>query len=331
MQNNFDLIEKNETSKNSRGGTELLQERLYDGLVPRELLEQFQIVCSRVRELDDTKFRIFWAHDLPNDPESHFLANGGWNKFHRLVFVSNWQMQAYVQQYSIPWSMCEVVENSIYPIEVAEKPTDKIHICYTPTPHRGLNILYSAFDALSRERDDVVLDVFSSFKLYGWEQRDEQFKHLFSLIDDHPAIVNHGTKTNEEIRQYLSTTGHILAYPSVWPETSCLCLIEAMSAELMCIHSNYGALADTAAGFTHMYQMEEDESVHATKLFHILRESLNHLDADYSKNRLKFAKMYCDSRFNWNVKSQQWTAILSRIVAENKSKRVPGEMFVYNG
>lgn len=329
---NTDLIERNETNQHSKGGTELLQDRLYDGTVRRDLLEQFQIVFSRVRDLDEDKFRIFYAHDLPGDPESDFLRNGGWNKFHKLVFVSNWQMQAYINYYRIPWSMCEVIENSIIPLDRHPEADDDdlIRICYTSTPHRGLHILYAAFDALSKKHENIQLDVFSSFKLYGWEQRDEQFRELFDLLDAHPKVNNVGTVDNEDIREYLEVHGDIFAYPSIWPETSCLCLIEAMSAGLMCVHSNFGALPDTASGFTYMYQYHEDENAHATRLYHILDGAIAHFNSEESKAQRKFAKMYADQRFNWLNQAHRWNGLLESVVAQNPSKKLPGKVFSYN-
>jgi glycosyltransferase involved in cell wall biosynthesis len=328
---NSDLIERNETNRDAKGGTELLQARLYDGSVPRELLKQFQIVFSRVRELDEKRFRIFYAHDLPGDPESEFLKNGGHDKFHKLVFVSNWQMQAYINAYGIPWSKCEVIENSIKPLETLRPflTTEKIRLCYTPTPHRGLHILYAAFDALTKKHKNIELDVFSSFALYGWEQRDEQFRDLFNRMDRHPQINSHGTKSNELIREYLEESADIFVYPSIWPETSCLCLIEAMSAGLMCIHSNYGALPETSAGFTYMYQYEEDENKHATKLYNILDSAIHFINDEDVIAKRKFMKMYADNRFNTALSAQKWTHLLSRIVAENPDKALPQEMFTY--
>ena len=65
-------MEKNELNKNARGGSELMQERLYRDL-PSNLLDKFQVILSRVRDLDDSKRKILWLHDLPNDPESQHL------------------------------------------------------------------------------------------------------------------------------------------------------------------------------------------------------------------------------------------------------------------
>ena len=56
----------NEVDKNAMGGTELMKYALYDKL-PRNLLEQYQIIPSRFRGLDNDKLPIYWVHDLPLD------------------------------------------------------------------------------------------------------------------------------------------------------------------------------------------------------------------------------------------------------------------------
>ena len=52
----------NEISVNSKGGTELMRAGLEERL-PADLLENFQIIASRVREKDDSKIRVLWLHD----------------------------------------------------------------------------------------------------------------------------------------------------------------------------------------------------------------------------------------------------------------------------
>jgi glycosyltransferase involved in cell wall biosynthesis len=245
--------------------------------------------------------------------------------------VSNWQMQGYINYYNIPWSKCEVIENSIEPIrsDSLHYGSNIINLVYTSTPHRGLHILYAAFDALAKKHENIHLDVFSSFKLYGWERRDEQYRELFNLLEAHPKITNNGTVPNEEIRKHLGRSSDIFVYPSIWPETSCLCLIEAMSAGLMCVHSNYGALPDTAAGFTYMYQFDEDENRHATKLYNILDSAIPFVNDKDVINKRKFAKMYADNRFHSGLSAQKWTSLLGRIIAENPDRALPKEMFTY--
>ena len=67
-------MERNELSKNARGGSELMQERLYRDL-PKDLLDKFQIILSRVRDINPDKKRVLWLHDLPGDPESEHLKD----------------------------------------------------------------------------------------------------------------------------------------------------------------------------------------------------------------------------------------------------------------
>ena len=70
---------RNEVNQTSMGGTELMMEKLISEL-GEDVLKTFQIIPSRVRELDENKIRVLWCHDLPQDPESHHLKNGGWRK-----------------------------------------------------------------------------------------------------------------------------------------------------------------------------------------------------------------------------------------------------------
>ena len=231
MEINGGKIIRNETNANAMGGSEIIATKLAERINP-ELLKEFQIVNSRVRDLDETKVRILLLHDLPGDPESEFLKNGGYNKFHKLVFVSNWQMQEYIKYYNIPWSKCVVIQNFIDPIEEHKKPDDVIRLGYWSTPHRGLNILVPVFEKLCEKYDNLELDVYSSFKIYGWEERNAQYEKLFDRCRNHPKINYHGSVDNQTIREKVKGM-HILAYPSIWQETSCIVLMEAMAAGLI--------------------------------------------------------------------------------------------------
>lgn len=326
-------IAKDKYSGNAKGGTELMKFRLQDSIDPA-LLDNFQIFVSRVHEdLSDKHVRILWLHDLPGDPESEHLKNGGHSKFHRLVFTSHWQMRGYIERYNIPWSKCIVIRNAITPIDFTEKKRDgKIKLVYTPTPHRGLNILYSVFDKLSQEYDDIELDVFSSFKLYGWEERDKTFQDLFKRLQDHAKINYHGTVSNEEIRKHL-VDSHIFAYPSIWQETSCLCLMEAMSAGLFAVHPNYGALPETAANWTYMYQMQDDINAHASMFYTVLKSAILDIkaynDAEYvSKYRPQ--KAYADVFYNWELIKMQWESLLQGMKDEPREiPKYSGQLFEY--
>ena len=317
----------NETNVDSNGGTEMLTKELAQRVskIDADLLNKFQIVSSRVRELEEDKIRIFWAHDLPGDPESDFLKDKNKkNRFHKYVFVSNWQMQNYINMYDLNWSDCVVLQNAIAPIEEHEKPSakEKLNLIYTPTPHRGLIILAPVIEKLSEKYPHIHLDVYSSFKLYGWEQRDQQYQEIFDKIKEHPNMTYHGTAPNNVVREALKES-HIFAYPSIWAETSCMCLMEAMSAGLLCVHSNFAALPETAANWTQMYQMHEDVNSHAGMLYNVLDNAIENYDKESYRARLNPMKTYADTFYNWDYRVYEWIALMRALSVQVNDTSFP--------
>lgn len=310
-------LRSSDLTRNALGGSELMLKRIYED-VPSDLLKNFHVVNSRLESsLKHDLRKIFIAHDLPGDPASDFLSNGGWQVFERLIFVSNWQMQAYQAHYQIPPSRCFVMQNAINPIFAQEKAWGgKIRIGYWSTPHRGLSILVPVFEYLAKKYPQIELDVFSSFALYGWEERDSPYKELFDRCNNHPQINYHGSVSNERIREY-AATADIFAYPSIWPETSCLCLIEAMSAGMLCVHSNLAALYETASNWTMMYQYHEDLNEHA-KVFHLhLEKAILELIDPSSRGprtRLKAQREYTNLFYDWQIRKDQWKQLLEQII-----------------
>lgn len=327
------FVEENEVSKNAFGGTELTK-RMIGELVPEDLAEDFQIIPSRIRDLKEDKIRVYWAHDLPEDPEcSKFADENFRNKFHKIVFVSNWQMNDFVTKLGIPYTnQLQVIENPVKPFELIEKPKDKINLIYFSTPQRGLELLVPVFEQLAQKHDNIHLNVFSSFKMYGWPQADDQFKPLFDRIDNHEKMTNHGFVPYEELREHIQNS-HILAYPSIWRETSCRVLIESMSAGLFCVHNNLAALPDTSGNITFMYQISQDNHEHAESLYKYLDRAIENYGQDGMNDYLKFVKAYADTRFNLNTISVQWVNLLKELKEKYptvESRKFASDMFVYN-
>jgi len=333
MNNNVDLIEKNRLSKRSTGGTELMMNRLYGGLIPRDLLEQFQIIPSRLEDLELDKYRIYYVHDLVEDPEvRNALGNDGHRRFHAIVAVSNWQAQRMIDLLGVPWSKMVVLQNAIEPLEIidpAKRDYSTIRLIYASTPHRGLNILLPVFDKLCDVYPNLHLDVFSSFAMYGWKHRDDQYKELFDFMEKHPKITSHGYQSQEVVRRAF-TNAHMFTYPSTWKETSSLCLMEAMSAGLVCVHPNYGALFETACNWTHMYNWNEDPQAHAELFYSIMREALNYVQDESIQQRCRAQSVFTNSFYNWKIRARQWQALLTNIINAKLPKDIPPASYVYN-
>lgn len=313
--NNIDMTKK------SKGGSEMMAERLEKRIDP-SLLEHFQIHVSRVGEVDSSKLQLLQLQDLPGDPASDHLKNGGYNKFERLIFVSNWQMQNYIQFYGIPWYKCCVLTNAIDPLPPSAfelKPKDRVNLIYHTTPHRGLEILVPAFVELAKHHEDVHLDVFSSFSIYGWSERDRPYEPLFDMIKEHPQMTYHGAQPNDVVREALSKA-HIFAYPNIWMETSCMALMEAMSAELLCVHPNYGALYETASQYTWMYQWQDNKQDHLNNFYQMLDGAVGAVKnmSEVLEDTLHGQKIFADRFYNVDIKKHAWEALLKSILMKKK-------------
>ena len=298
------------TYEEANGGTEMMRKELFSR-VDEELLDKFQIICSRVRWIDPKKPTILWLHDTWDDPESQHLSDAERIKrFARLVFVSNYQMNTYNMAHGVPYQSSIVLQNAIEPIPAKEKKTDQVRLIYHTTPHRGLNIVVSAVRELAKQHGDYIhLDVFSSFEAYGWKDRDKEFEELFQAIKDHPQMTYHGYQPNETVRAALQDA-HVFTYPSVWPETSCIAAIEAMSAECEVVCPNFAALPETTANFAAMYQYSEDITHHANVFANVLNSTIKNRFSDNTLRKLKFQKTYIDNFYNWDLRAAQWTGLL---------------------
>jgi glycosyltransferase involved in cell wall biosynthesis len=321
-------ISEDELSKKAKGGTEQMKNALLEKL-GENFLADFQIIPSRVRELDESKLRVLWCHDLPEDPESKHLANGDWKKFHKIVFVSNWQAQRYIETYNIPWSKTVVLKNAIEPIVNVEKSYDTINLVYHTTPHRGLELLVPVFNKLCEKHRDIHLDVFSSFKAYGWEERDTPYKKLFDEVIAHQNMTYHGFQENSVVRKKLSES-HIMAYPSIWPETSCIALMEAMSAGLLCVHPNFAALPETACDWTMMYGFIENKSAHASQFYQVLDGAIELIktNKDDINMKLKGQQSYVNLFYSWDVRIRQWEHMLNSL--RNMPRNFEKDVFSYS-
>jgi len=326
------FVEENEISAKSHGGTEITK-RSIGKYIPEELGKEFQIVPSRIRDLEEDKIRIYWAHDLAHDPEcAHFKEENSRNRFHKMVFSSNWQLQEFNNRLGIPLdSKVQVIETPVEPIELVAKDPDKVNLIYFSTPQRGLELLIPVVDALAQKHKNVHLDVFSSFKIYGWDEADQHFEPLYDKIRNHPNMTYHGFAPQEKLKEHIQKA-HILAYPCVWPETSCRVLIESMSAGLLAVHPNLAALPDTSGGTTFMYQFSQKPEEHAQTFYKYLDKAIQEVNNPDLQNYMKFVKAYADTRFNLKKISAQWESLMLELREQYptaESRKTPSEMFTY--
>ncbi len=309
----------NELSKNSLGGTEQMALRMVRDIDP-ELLKPYQIIHSRVREINPDLKKILVIHDLANDPESDKLTDPEYRKqFSKIVFVSNWQAQMFSLTHGIPYAEFVVIPNAIEPIKITSEdkalgPDNQVRLIYHTTPHRGLGILYPAFMEL-KKHFNVTLDVYSSFKIYGWEERDKTYEPLFDMLRNAEGINYHGTVSNDEVRKAL-IKAHIFAYPSIWPETSCIAAIEALCAGAGIVHPNLAALPETTSHSTSMYQFNENLQDHLNVFYSHLYATVQGIQENTELFQNRIAPQQSDhfnAVYNWHTIVHKWENLLRNL------------------
>ena len=205
--------------------------------------------------------------------------------------------------------MCHVIENAIEQTDVLDKESDdKIRLIYHTTPHRGLHILAYVFDELTKNpqfKDRLHLDVFSSFGVYGWKERDVGYQPLFDKLKANPSVTYHGAQPNSVVRDYLSRA-HYFPYPCIWKETSCIALIEAIEHKVLAVHPNFAALPETAGQNTFMYDYTENQADHSNKFYNVMSAVLLH---DLRKSK----SINSSPRHQITMFANKWTNLLKEI------------------
>ena len=257
----------------SFGGTENMA-RNFMKYVPADSYDNFQIHISKLTHpIIDGKKQILWAMDNHCDRDGPVrLYNWDW-----FVFISDWQRQQYIREHNIPFEKTSVIENIIdfVPDLNVQKPTDKINFVYASVPDRGLDVLYDVFNLLCQKYDNLHLIVFSSYKLYNWDDIEQQHLALYEKIRAHKNITYRGFAPDYNDVIKAKYDAHFFLYPCTWLENSCISLIESLACGCVCIHTDFSAMPETAAGRSILYDMPFDRESHIQKCFDITSELID--------------------------------------------------------
>ena len=301
------------------GGTELMYEELMKRL-PQEYKDKFSIF-NYPAYADTTKSTIYW-NQLSHDQNAvQFLSSSeNLDAINQFVFVSNWQAEQFRKTFNIPGYKTTILKNTCIGVEQRQPgKRDKVRLCYTSTPWRGLDVLLAAWELLKSENDE--LHIFSGTKIYGkdFESNNEKYyQDLYDKCEALDGVVYRGNVSNEELRKELHTFD-ILAYPNTFEETSCIAIIEALSAGLRVVTSNLGALPETTEGWARMYPYLASKERHAIKFANILNEEINKIRNGELDSHLELQKQIYAPRWSWDQRINEWINFLNTLTQNEQS------------
>ena len=299
-----------------RGGTEL-QFELLRKHVDSKLLNQVQITTSVPEKipLHPTKLNILWqknSYDQGN-LAPWFKDKSNHTKYDWYVFNSHWNYEKFRMMFDIPTEKSLVIKNAVEGIIQKKKfykKGDPIKLIFHPTPWRGLNVMLAAMQIVKNPL--VILDVYSSTEVYGSEFKKANDKQYHGLYDQAKQLANVnyiGYKPNEYIKENLHKYD-MFVYPNIWEETFCISALEAMSAGLYTITTDYGALFETCAEFPVYIPFEKDFTRLAYTTAAAVEGIAESLHDKTIHNHLKFQMEYVDRFYNWKKQGYAWSKFL---------------------
>lgn len=292
------------------GGTELMYHELMKRL-PDEYKDKWSIF-NYIGYADFKKPTIYW-NQLSYDQQGVQWLSDPKNveMIDQFVFVSNWQSECYRKMFNIPGYKTKVIKNACIGVQTRKSGArDVVKICYTSTPYRGLSVLLDAWDILNPK--DCELHVFSSCQIYGKDfadSEDPKYTDLYNRCLNTKGIVYRGSIPNDELRAELPEFD-ILAYPSTFEETSCIAVIEALSAGLSVVTSNLGALPETTEGWAIIYPYLMDSGKHAEIFASLLEKEI---EAMRKGKYLEEQTTIYAPKWNWDNRIKEWINYLDTL------------------
>lgn len=283
------------------GGTELMALSMQEKILPLapHLSEWNWIIAPGKVNLREDGKNIAWVHLGEFEGDLSWLQHP---LVAHIIFVSYYQYQRFVERYpGINQSRCHVIKNAIDPIPLKDNPKDKIKLLFHSEPYRGLEVLLEAFRMV--DDPDIELHVIGDLdtKTIDWKIQMQNSIKESILLDN--RVICHGRLSNEDTRKQVQQC-HMFAYPSTWRETSCICLIEALSAGLYCITNSFTVLPETGIGLTKIYPFDENLSQQAKVLHEHIMVGLD----DIRSNRFnkKVQADIANSHYSWESVTKQW-------------------------
>jgi len=292
----------------SFGGSEN-QLRLLLKHLPDESFKDINLILNNTDNvlLEKNRINVLWMQHFVNQKEAQNLGSKDYvDKLDYIIFNSNWNFEKFFYQFKIPESKSLVIKNAVEKIKFQEKPKDKISLIYHTTPWRGLVHLLKIFKSLDLK--NVELNVCSSTKIYG-KKFDEKFlnkyKHIFNECKITKNINYYGFVHNNKIIDLLKKM-HIYAFPSIWPETSCISAIESMAAGCEVVATNLGALYETCAPFGTLVNFDSNFDNLEKKYSEALLKSIKNFWSVENQKKLKLQYETINAMYSWNVRSNEW-------------------------
>ncbi len=293
------------------GGTEIMRFGFDQHILPLipSIKKYNWCIVPGQNTLFKNKKNIGWIHIGYKENDVQQFKNREFSDlFHRLIFVSDWQYNTFWQAFNLRTERCCVIKNAIDPLQYQKRISkQKLKLVFHPEPWRGLEVLLLALRLI--DDPDLEVHVFQDLEKMKHLPDSVRFDALTMAKSDKRVVVR-GKVPNKQVRQALETAD-IFAYPSTFEETSCLALIEALSAGCACLTSNVGALPETGLGYAKTYGYIPNNQLHAVRF----AQELQILITDYRHGKIDTTRQvtHTNTVYSWESRKKDWLKFVDQI------------------
>lgn len=280
-------------------GTEIMAMGFEKNILPYfpKFVEWNWILAPGKINLREDGKNIVWVHLGEFEGDLSWLND---SRVAYIVFVSHYQYHRFLERYNLDSRKCIVIQNAINPIEIKEKESDKIKIIFHSEPYRGLEILLKALKQINNKK--IELHIFGDLDTNTVDFWKESIQDkIKKLCNEDTRIKLHGRVSHNTIEKFIGSC-NMFVYPSTWRETSCLSLIEAMSAGLYCITNDLTVLPETGIGLTKIFNFTFDEEEHISRTKDMILSGID--DLKYF-NPLIQSRLTND-KYSWDSVRNKW-------------------------
>jgi glycosyltransferase involved in cell wall biosynthesis len=123
-------------------------------------------------------------------------------------------------------------------------------------------------------------------------------------------VVYKGFALNKAVRKAVQDA-HILAYPSIYEETSCLAAIEAGAAGCKIVTTNLGALPETCDKWATFvdYKYGDDLKELSKNYADVLNTEIN----NFQTTNIKEQSDWFNNYYSWNNRAEEWNNLIEQI------------------
>ena len=279
------------------------------------------------REMRDTfrvvKPLVLWVQHADDQPAIEALQftreRKSWNG---IAYVSQWQFDQFFDYYWVPREKGRVMRNAIAPV-FADLPVAKPWfrrgvpptLVYTSMPYRGLDVVLDAFPAIRAAVPGVRLRVYSSMARVQVSEKEDEYADLYRRCTSMEGVDYIGPVGQAQLANEMADAA-ALAYPSTYPETSCIAAMEAMAVGATVFATRTGALPETTAGFGRLTDYLDDKARMAANFAAMVAETLNAAlrNPEAAEQHRQAQIAHIRSTAIWPARAREWQAWLAELV-----------------